>query len=73
MIHFVSEAHAIRYYAAYESGDAHQRHAWAKSAVAQKLKDGEIKIGPPALKPGETLRIIDGGTRYAIVEGSHGG
>ena len=34
--------------------------------VKQKIEDGEIAIGQPTLKDGETLRVIDNGTRYAI-------
>lgn len=34
--------------------------------VKQKIEDGEIEIGQPTLKDGETLRVIDNGCRYAI-------
>lgn len=37
-------------------------------AVHEKIKDGEIHIGQPNLKPGQRLVLIDGGTRYAIEE-----
>lgn len=68
--HFVSYAAAVRYYSAYEP-DAH-------AAVNRKLdhdggngpnkRDAQIYIGPPKLKPGQRLELIDGKTRYAIIE-----
>lgn len=36
--------------------------------IMTKIRSGEIHIGKPELKPGQRLRIIDNGTRYAIVE-----
>lgn len=59
---FVSKATAIRYY---------QPYFYENTAVAveQKIAEGEIFIGPPKVKPGETLSIIDDGTRYAVTEG----
>jgi hypothetical protein len=57
--HFVSVPDAVRYYRDHEGDDA-------ENAVARKITDGEIHIGPPTLKPGETLSTIDNGTRYAI-------
>ena len=59
---FVSRAAAIKYYSDY--GYADEEHA-----VSRKLYEGEISIGNPPLKPGETLSIIDNGTRYAITGG----
>ena len=48
---------ACKYYRAYRltSGD-----------VQDKIYCGEIHIGKPEIKPGETLSLIDNGTRYAI-------
>lgn len=58
--HFVSVVHAIQYYAAYEQDP--------RTAVGIKLEEGSIKIGKPALKPGQRLSVIDDGTRYAVTE-----
>jgi hypothetical protein len=57
--HFVDLAAALKYYKAY---------GYDKPAVKQKLAEGQIHLGPPTLKPGETLRVIDNGTRYQITE-----
>ena len=38
--------------------------------VVRKITEGEIHVGKPTLKPGETLSVIDDGTRYAITEAS---
>jgi hypothetical protein len=61
--YFVSERDAVWYYRKYEGANA-------KRAVQRKLEAGEIHIGKPPLKPGDTLSLIDNGTRYAIT--SHG-
>jgi len=58
--HFVSKAAAIAYYLPYEGNHA------VVAAVNRKLAAGEIHIGPPTLKPGDRLTIVDAGTRYAI-------
>lgn len=60
--HFVSILAAQRYYAEYGYDDV-------ESAVAQKMEDGEIAIGCPKLKEGESFRLIDNGTRYEIDDG----
>ena len=61
--HFVSVRAAQHYYANQEGeGDI-------VDVVAQKLEDGEIVIGRPVLKEGETFRLIDDGTRYEIDDG----
>ena len=54
--HFRSKFAAIRYY---------ETFGYEREDVMRKLAEGEIAIGPPALKPGETLRFMEGG-RYAI-------
>jgi hypothetical protein len=56
--HFVSTQAAVKYYADYGYNEAD---------VLEKAKHGEIVVGvKPELKPGQTLRIIDNGTRYAV-------
>ena len=60
--YFVSRAMAVRYYKPYEGGNL----ADATRAVDRKIAAGQIHIGKPELKPGETLSVIDDGTRYAI-------
>lgn len=55
--HFISIAAAIRYFANQGIGP---------EDVARKFDEGEIAIGRPATKPGDTVSIIDTGTRYAI-------
>lgn len=64
--YFVSRNTAIRYYSDYEPGSS-----WATVAgvVDRKLDEGAIHIGKPELKEGQTLSVIDNGTRYAITEG----
>jgi len=62
--HFVSRSHAAHYYANCESS-----YSDAMVAVADKLANGEIHVGKPALQPGEQLTLIDGGDRYGIISG----
>lgn len=57
--YFVSREAAIKYYREYERDPAR--------AVETKLSEGSIQIGKPALRAGETLTIIDDGTRYAVI------
>ncbi len=61
--YFVSRAMAVRYYRPYAAEDTPKS---AVECVDRKLADGEIHIGKPPLKDGDTLTIIDEGTRYAI-------
>jgi hypothetical protein len=56
--HFVSRLAAERYYSAYTSNSV--------SAVKRKLAEGEIHLGKPTLKEGETLSVGDNGTRYFV-------
>lgn len=56
--HFVSLRAAARYY----KGQNENRRD-----VERKLREGLIHIGPPEIKAGERLEVIDNGTRYAIV------
>jgi hypothetical protein len=56
---FVSRQRAYIYYRDY---------GYHISDIDQKIRDGEIAIGAPDLKPGQRLFIIDNGTRYAIEE-----
>ncbi len=60
--YFKSKAAAIRYYRPY---------GFDRAAVEQKLAEGEIHIGVPPTKPGDTLQLIDGGTRWQITEAEH--
>jgi hypothetical protein len=55
--HFVSKAAALRYFA-YENA--------TMASIERKIAEGSIHIGKPELKPGQRLRVIDGGTRYAV-------
>lgn len=43
-------------------------YGYDNKAVNQKINTGEIHIGKPTLKPGETLSIIPGEGRYQIEE-----
>lgn len=56
--HFVSLAHATRYYREYGNTPAE---------VESMVASGVIHIGKPDLKDGQWLTIVDG-TRYAIVD-----
>lgn len=59
--YFADRAAAIRYYKPYH-------HASTEHAVDAKLKAGEIHLGlPPGYRPDDVI-LIDGGTRYAILE-----
>jgi hypothetical protein len=60
--HFVSIAHAVRYYTPYGYDNP-------RATVERKIAEGEIHIGKPTLKQGDKLITVDGGTRYAIMEG----
>ena len=55
--HFVSIHLAWEYY---------WIQGYDRNDVLQKLTDGEIFIGPPDLKDGEKLMLLDSGTRYGI-------
>jgi hypothetical protein len=55
--HFVSERAARRYY----------RQQTGSGRIADKIKDGSIKIGPPTIKRGETLGIIKDEGRFEII------
>ena len=57
--YFRSKAGAVAYYRDYEGSNA-------KAAVERKLREGQIHIGPPPLKPGQRAYLIDGGLRYAV-------
>ncbi len=58
--YFKSFRAAVRYYKPY---------GFDAEAVQQKLDEGEIHIGEPPTKQGDSLQLIDGGTRYQITEG----
>ncbi len=59
--HFTSLVAAIRYYKDYGYDNA-------KEAVKRKIREGEIHIGRPKLKAGQSLATTDGGKRYEIIE-----
>lgn len=59
--HFVSLGAAQRYYEPYEGGILN-----AVRAVNRKMDAGEIHIGKPELKVGETLSVIRDEGRYRI-------
>jgi len=61
--HFVSFTKACDYYRDYEP-DA--TPAELERHVRNKIDEGDISIGQPDIKAGETLSIIEDGTRYAI-------
>lgn len=67
--HFPSYGAALRYYRPYCAPFQTQygrteRTQVVRDVVSHKLNAGEISIGKPALKPGETLSIED--NRYFI-------
>ena len=55
--YFVSREAAIAYYALQGEDE---------STVGDKIADGLVKIGKPAILTGERLLVIDDGRRYAI-------
>ena len=57
--YFRSMVHAAMYYRAQYGAAAH-------IIVAKKVRDGEIHIGKPPIKDGETIFLIDDGTRWAV-------
>jgi hypothetical protein len=59
--HFVNEDAAVRYY---------RRQGFTRADVRRKAKAGEIQYGPPPVKDGESLELVDCFTRYAIVSAS---
>lgn len=61
--HFVSRIAARSYY--YNQIPDLTRSQCIK-LIEEKLELEEIFIGRPVVRPGERLRIIDDGTRYAI-------
>jgi hypothetical protein len=58
--YFRSMIHAAMYYT------PQYGRAGAMRAVEEKVKRGEIKMGMPPLRNGESCFLIDGGTRWAI-------
>lgn len=61
---FVSFTKACDYYRG--QGNDELTPAALEQLVREKIDGGEIEIGQPGMKPGETLHLIDDGTRYAI-------
>lgn len=64
--YFVSPFDALRYYVNV-NGYAMES---AIDIVAKRIRDGDVNIGvPPNLKRGESVVLMDGGTRYGIEDG----
>lgn len=63
--HFVSFSAACSYYSDQEEGLSPKELG---QLVKEKLLDGSICVGPPSLKDGQKLRLIDEGRRWAIEE-----
>ena len=61
--YFQSMVAAVRYYCDYEPGCTWRQVA---AIVEEKVQRGEIHIGKPPLKDGETCFLIDSGTRWAV-------
>ena len=57
--YFRSVIHAEFYYKP-------QFGAASREIVSEKLKNGEIHVGYPPLKEGETCHLIDNGCRWAV-------
>lgn len=55
---FVSREAAIRYYKPYGLDGSH---------IDDMVRHGAISIGKPGLKSGESLVLLDEGTRYGVV------
>lgn len=64
--HFVNIKAAELYYSDYIPNFS---KAVVAAHVANKIKSGDIHIGPPELKPGETLHVIRDEGRYLIDNG----
>lgn len=64
--YFPTYGAALRYYRPYARANARLKTSFARQIVDQKLNSGEIHIGKPEIKPGQTLSIED--NRYFITE-----
>ena len=64
---FVSAAAAKKWYNQTRLLDNLSEYGKDKE-IKRKIDEGEIEIGPPQIKPGQTLRIVEG--RYRIREES---
>jgi hypothetical protein len=62
--HFVNFTKACDYYKGQGYDDLSVSEL--ERFVRDKLDDGEIELGKPELNIGETLLLIDEGTRYAV-------
>lgn len=65
--YFVSEYRAALYYRSEYPTNSKGAMSLAKATVRRNLAEGAIHIGKPELKEGESLALVDNGTRYAIV------
>jgi hypothetical protein len=61
---FVNFTKACDYYRS--QGNEELTPAQLEKLVKNKIEEGEIELGQPTLKDGQTLRVIDNGCRYAI-------
>jgi hypothetical protein len=55
---FRDRAAAIRYY---------RPQGYGAADIDRKASEGEIAFGPPAVKPGERLTLLDDRTRYGVI------
>ena len=60
--HFEDWMAAVRYYKPYENNNLQQSY----KAVERKIKEGVIHIGPPEVKPGESISLNEEEGRYFI-------
>lgn len=58
-LYFPSLLDAARYY---DWSDTPEAHAW------REIEDGRAIIGPPECLPGQSLRLVDGYTRWEVSE-----
>lgn len=52
----------------YKSQGLEGTPAEIEKTIRQMLANGDIYLGAPQLRPGQTLLLVDGRTRYAIGE-----
>ncbi len=51
------------------SAISYYSYGFNSQQVQNKIDNNEIKIGKPTTQKNQKLILIDGGTRYAIIEG----
>jgi hypothetical protein len=62
--HFVNFTKACDYYR--DQGNDELTPAQLEKLVREKIDEGEVVLGPPDLKPGQKMLLIDNNTRYGI-------